>query len=458
MLNWAMRRKISSFLHSWLQDKNHKPIVISGARQVGKTWLVRDLATKANKKLIEINFEQNPNFISLFHSNDPQKILFAIKTTLNITIDIADSILFLDEIQAAPEILAKLRWFAEDLPELPVITAGSLLEFVLEDHEFSMPVGRISYFFLEPMSFQEFLLAIGRDNLCDFLETYVLDDPIPQPIHELLWELLREYFIVGGMPAAVDSWVNKHDPSKVNEIHRDLLATYRNDFAKYKGRIDSARLEETLAAIPKLLGQKFKYSAVNSDVAATSIKQALNLLCKAQLCCKVNSSAGNGIPLGAEVKDKTYKVVFLDVGLVSVLLDLELQNMSKVQGVHFINQGKLTEQLVGQLLQTIRPHYYEPKLYYWMREKSGAEAEIDYLIQDNMRIIPIEVKSGSTGTLRSLHNFMKLRNLKTAVRINADYPSITTVNIKDHTGALINYQLLSIPLYLTEQIHRLLRL
>ncbi|MEI8055025.1 MAG: AAA family ATPase [bacterium] len=451
-----MKRKTSIFLNSWLQDKTRKPIIIRGARQVGKTWLVRDLAAKNNKKLVEINFERNPSFVSLFHSNNPQKILFAIKTALNIAISTTDSMLFLDEIQAAPQILAKLRWFTEELPEFPVVAAGSLLEFTLDKHEFSMPVGRISYLHLEPMSFQEFILALGQNKLCDFLDSYSLSDHIPQTIHEHLLELLREYFIVGGMPTAVASWACEHNLAKISATHSDLLATYRDDFAKYKGRIDNARLEETLNTIPKLLGQKFKYSAVNSDIAAASIKRALDLLCKAQLCCRVNNCSGNGVPLGAEVKDKACKVIFLDVGLVSALLGLELQNIPEIQNTHFANQGKLTEQLAGQLLRTARPHYLEPTLYYWLREQPGSSSEVDYLIQHEGSVVPVEVKSGSTGTLKALHLFMGLKKHKVAVRINADYPSVTNVQVKTHDGREVTYKLISIPLYLTEQANRLL--
>lgn len=448
-----MKRKISSYLYTWLKDKDRKPMIIRGARQVGKTWLVRDAITAANKTLTEINFERNPDFISLFNSNDPKKILFAIELALNITIDIHNSVLFLDEIQAAPQILVKLRWFAEELPELPIIAAGSLLEFVLDQHEFSMPVGRISYLYLEPMSFQEFILAMNQDKLSNFLDHYTLNETIPSAIHKRLLELLREYFIIGGMPAVVVSWVNTRSLTKISEIQYNLLATYRDDFAKYKGRIDNARLEETLAAIPRLLGQKFKYSAVNGDIAAESIKRALALLCRAQLCSKVNNCAGNGVPLGAEIKDKAYKVIFLDTGLISALLGLELRDL---ENVNFINQGKLTEQLAGQLLRTIYPYYQEPALYYWLREEPGSAAEIDYLIQHKTTVMPIEVKSGSTGALKALHLFMATKKHKLAVRLNIDYPSITNIQTKTYDAKEASYQLISLPIYLTEQIHRLI--
>ncbi|GAG23372.1 unnamed protein product, partial [marine sediment metagenome] len=186
------------------------------------------------------------------------------------------------------------------------------------------------------------------------------------------------------------------------------------------------------------------------------IKNALNLLCKARICHKVHVTTGNGMPLEASIKKNIFKVILLDIGLVSASMGLTVAETIKFDKLSLINKGELAEQLVGQLLRILFPKFLDPKLYYWIREKAGSEAEIDYLIQHNTEIIPIEVKSGSTGRLRSLHAFMKLRNLTKAIRVNADLPSITEVKTKDHTSQLINYQLLSIPLYLVEQIYRLI--
>lgn len=451
-----MKRKELTTLNEWLYDPQRKPLIIRGARQVGKTWLVRYLAQSSNKQLIELNFERDPKLISLFYSNDSHKTLLAIEAALSISINPEQSILFLDEIQAAPQLFAKLRWFAEEMPNLALIAAGSLLEFVLAEHEFSMPVGRVNYLYLEPMSFQEFILAAGQNNLLKFLENYQLTDIIPQIIHERLWELMREYLIVGGMPAAVASWLKTRSLLKVSQIQHDLLASYRDDFAKYKGRISNEILEDTLKTVPKLLGKKFKYSNVNSEVQAIAIKKALNLLCKARICYKVHNSSGNGIPLASETGAKSFKVILLDTGLVSSLLGLSLTDILEPKDLHLINHGGIAEQAAGQLLRTVRLSFQEPLLYYWLREEKTSAAEIDYLIQHKNKIIPIEVKAGSTGTLRSLHLFMGLKGYKKAVRINSDLPSITNVQTTIHTGEKINYELISIPLYLTEQINRLL--
>ena len=451
-----MLRAASKDLKIWLSKSQRKPLVIRGARQVGKTWIVRDFAQQTGKFLVEINFEKNPNLVNVFDTNDPQKILLALEAIFNRAIDVNNTILFLDEIQAVPQVFAKLRWFAEELQQLPVIAAGSLLDFMLGDHAFSMPVGRISYLYLEPMSFQEFLIAVHQDKLVNFLESFELGDTIPAAIHERLWALLREYFIVGGLPEAVKNWAKSKSLIDISATHHDLLSTYRDDFNKYAGKIDRQRLEEILAATPRLLGQKFKYVNVNRDVQAVSIKNALSLLCQARICNKVYGCSGNGVPLNAEIKEKIFKVVFLDIGLVSALLGLSLQSFTTTTDIAFINEGKLAEQLVGQLLRTINPKFIEPTLYYWSREQKGSEAEIDYLVQYGNKVIPIEVKAGSTGTLKSLHIFMEAKGLKTAVRINSDHSSVTNVKTKMHSGKIIEYKLISIPMYLIEQINRLM--
>jgi uncharacterized protein len=451
-----MNRQILQYLLEWLSRSQRKPLVIRGARQVGKTWAVRELAKRSQRKLVEINFEKRSEHTSLFDSNDPQQILLQIGAAYGSKIVPHETLLFLDEIQVMPTLLAKLRWFAEELPELPVIAAGSLLEFVLADHEFSMPVGRIGYVHMEPLSFEEFLIAHGKDILVEYLQSYTPDTVLPIALHEQLILLFKEYLLVGGLPAAVSDWVNNRDLSSITEIQHNIVSTYRDDFTKYRGRLDIARLEEVFEATPRLLSQSFKYSHVNNTVSTSGIKQALNLLCKARICHRVRSTHGNGLPLAAEAHSKIFKVIFLDVGLCSAALGLTYNQFIRSDTLDLINKGGLAEQVVGQLLRTINPPYIEPALFYWQNDKPGAMSEIDYLITHGHRVIPIEVKAGTTGTLKSLHVFMGLKDLPLAIRINADVPTITPVQVKTSDGNTIQYQLLSIPFYLVGQIHRLL--
>lgn len=451
-----MSRKALSFLTAWINADDRKPLVIRGARQVGKTWMVRELARLTGKQLIELNFEKNLRWRDLFSTNNPKEVLLNLESELGISIIPENSLLFLDEIQAAPELLAKLRWFYEDMPEFSVVAAGSLLEFTLANHEFSMPVGRIGYLHVEPLSFEEFLRAQQEEQLYEFILSWQWNKIIPVSIHEKLMRHIKEYILIGGMPEAVFNWQKHRSLEKIEQIHQNLLATYRDDFSKYTKKIPTERLDEILQTIPKSLGEKFVFSRVNKQVPTEILKKALQLLSMARVCHKIFSAQGNGVPLGAEIKEAFFKVVLLDIGLVSSLLDIKLHQLKQLDAVSLVNQGGLSEQLVGQLLRTLEPQYKEPKLYYWLREQKSSNAEVDYLTQHNGHVIPIEVKAGSTGSLKSLHQFMHAKGLPIAVRINADIPSITEINVKTSTSDAVHFQLLSLPFYLTGQLYRLL--
>ncbi len=452
-----MKRDRTLFLINWLNSSARKPLVIRGARQVGKTWLIRDLANSQNRHLIELNFEKRPELASLFSSNDPKEIMINITASIGSKIEPVNTILFLDEIQAAPHLLEKLRWFAEDMPELAVVAAGSLLDFALADHEFSMPVGRIGYMYLEPFSFEEFLNAIGQHELREYLQNFDWKTNIPETLHLQSMKIVKEYLIVGGMPGAVSSWASAKVPDAINQIHFDLLATYRDDFAKYSGRLTIDRLEDIMSSIPRQLGRKFVYKDANSEVSTAPLKQALDLLTKARVCHRIVATSANGLPLGAEADEKFSKAIMLDCGLCSASLGLSLHQLRSISEISMINSGGMAEQFVGQLLRTITPAYISPALYYWQRKKAGAEAEIDYIIQHENQVIPIEVKAGTTGTLKSLHQFMKEKKKTIAIRVNSDIPRLGPVHVKDSSGVSIEYTLLSIPFYMLGQLHRLIK-
>ncbi len=451
-----MERFLLKDLERWLDSNDRKPLILRGARQVGKTWIVRRLASVRSLKLIEINFEKQPKLMSLFESNDMRVVHQNLEVFYKEKIDPTTTLLFLDEIQAAPVLLAKLRWFAEDYAQLAVIAAGSLLEFLLAEHTFSMPVGRISYAHLGPLSFFEFLYAIKQNQLVQFLQEYDWTTAIPDVIHEKLIDFLKEYVLIGGLPAAVLTWVEEHSLLTVHQIHYNLINTYQDDFNKYNKRIESGILQEVFSAVPQMLGRKFIYSHVNKDRQSSTIKNALELLVKARVCHSVMATNANGVPLGAELKCNSFKIILLDVGLVSTLLGLRLDQVRSSADINFINNGALSEQLVGQLLWSLEPYYVTPKLFYWRREQSNASAEIDYVMQHFSSLVPIEVKSGKTGTLKSLHVFMAQKQLALAVRINSDLPSQTSIDVETTTNQKALYTLLSIPFYLLEKIHDLI--
>lgn len=454
----VMKRKELVFLKEWYFNQFRKPLVIRGARQVGKTWLVRHFAEIENLQLIELNFEKKPEYATLFTSNDPSEILVLLGAALNKTIKPHNALLLLDEIQASPQLLGKLRWFAEEMPQLAVIATGSLLEFVLAEHSFSMPVGRINYMHLEPLSFEDYLIAQEQNTLISYLNEYNLKKEIPHAIHQKLMGLFKEYIVIGGMPAAVVTWITSHSLQEVSRIHFDLLATYRDDFSKYQGRVLLSQMDDVLKAVPRQLGERFLYSKVNPDVSSSSMKKAFDLLTKARVCHRIESCAANGIPLGAETNDKYFKSIFLDVGLCSTSLGLSLHHFQGIDEIVMINNGAIAEQVAGQLLRTLFPPYVEPELFYWHREKKGSSAEVDYVIQHETKVIPIEVKAGTTGKMKSLQLFMGMKGYPLAIRINSDLPSIVQVKVINSIGDAVDYQLLSIPFYLISQIHRLVEL
>ncbi|MFV0340391.1 MAG: ATP-binding protein [Parachlamydiaceae bacterium] len=443
-------------LQKWLVKDKRLPLVIRGARQVGKTWLVRELARVAGKKLIELNLERKPEVAAVFSVNDPKEILKRLASQYGTSIEPADSILFIDEIQEFPELFAKLRWFAEDMPELPVIAAGSLLEFILGKHEMSMPVGRVTFMFLEPLSFEEFLLALGKTILVEQIKEFTWKQGVFELTHVELMKLLKEYVIIGGMPAAVQSWALEQSLMEVSNIHHDILQTYRNDFSKYGSRANPTHLNEVLQAVPQSLGKKFVYSDVNRAVRHSQIKEALELLVQARICNKVQATAANGLPLGAELLHHYTKILMLDVGLCSAALKLSLTDLQTIEELDLINKGGIAEQVVGQLLRTIDPVFIEPELYYWISTEKFASAEIDYVIQQGAIVVPIEVKAGKEGTLKSLHRYMYLKGRSLAARINSGPPQNVSVQVKDTSGNAVQYELRSVPFYLIGELRRLL--
>ena len=451
-----MYRTCMSFLKDWLVLPRRMPLVIRGARQVGKTWIVRNLAESTGRQLVEINFEMSPELAALFEPNDPHAIVRRIEEVLGLSIDPANTILFLDEIQAKPELFAKLRWFYELMPELPVIAAGSLLEFVLSTHLVSMPVGRISFMYLEPMSFIEFLQALKKNKLIERIQSYTWESELSPVVHNEIMRLFKQYVFIGGLPAAVFNWVEDHSLAGVKFVHRALIGTYRTDFNKYGGRTLASTLNDVVTEIPVFLGRKFVYSQVNSTSTQIKVKEALNQLVLARIAYKVQCTSANGIPLSSEVNHKYIKIIFLDVGLCSEVLKLSLRTLEDIEELDVINKGGIAEQVTGQLLRASAPCDDDPALYYWIRAERGSDAEVDYVIQHGRSVVPIEVKAGTTGTLKSLHMFMRQKKLSVAVRVYSGLPAITEVNVKDNQSNEISYQLRSIPFYLISELQRLL--
>lgn len=450
-----MWRSSAERLDEWLVDPNRKPMILRGARQVGKTWLVRDLARRHDRKLVELNFERYPRLARHFKVNDPDLVIRNLEAEFNTDIPIDQSLLFLDEIQATPKLLAFLRWFKEEMPALPVVAAGSLLEATLEDHDFSMPVGRVSYYHLEPMSFNEFLSANGEQKLLGRLMDYQPGHPFNVNLHEKCLSWCRTYCLIGGMPEVVLEWTRTRDPGKCFKLQQDLLATFHDDFHKYRGRVSSSVLSRLMESISEQAGNKFVFSQVDNTLRAEQLRRALQLLCNARVCHRVFHTSGHGLPLGAEVNNKFFKILLMDTGICSAQLGLSAVGLPRADHVLTANKGGIGEHLVGQLIRSFQTPLQEPKLYYWQRT-GGRQGEIDYLFQYGTTPIPVEVKSGAAGSMKSLHQFMADRNLNIAVRCDTNPPTVMTVNVKSTSGDEVSYQLLSIPHYMAENLPELL--
>ena len=444
-------------LNTWRLSTNRKPLVVRGGRQVGKTYLMRLFAKENFENLLEINLERDPEVASLFTSKDPQKIIQLLELQFNIPIKLGATLLFIDEIQAVPQVLSSLRYFYEEMPGLHVIAAGSLLEFALEEPAFSMPVGRIEYLHLGPMQFEEFLIADGKDRLEDFLNNLSPGEDIPEPIHLQLLGLLKIFLVTGGMPEAIAVYLKSNSWQKCDSVKHSLLLTYQDDFSKYKMRVHHQRLLLVFKKLPILAGKKFKYVNVDSNKRSADLARALSMLCHARVAYKVFHSSCSGIPIGATINENKFKVLFLDVGLMSTATGLSLLDYERAEDIMMVNGGAICEQFIGQHLLFSQQSYREPEVHYWVREKKGSSAEVDYVIAEDTAIVPIEVKAGKSGTLKSLHLFFREKRPPLGVRFNSDTPSLLTLETALPDGQNLHYRLLSLPLYMVGQVRRLVR-
>ncbi len=401
-----MRRLIDYHLAAWAKNPYRKSLVLHGPRQVGKTYAVRQLGTTFDN-FIEVNFEANQKLATLFeHNLDPKRILRDLCTTMNIKLPTAGkTLLFFDEIQAVPQGIIALRYFYEMMPELHVIAAGSLLDFAIQ--QVGMPVGRVQSLYMHPMSFIEYLVARGSSRAVDAIFNHDFHEEMSPVIHNMLIEQLAQYSALGGMPQAVDIWHKTQDLQECASIHQSLLGSYRQDFYAYARQKQVNHVRAIFDNIPLQLGRKFKYSEVEGNYRSRELSPGLDLLCMAGVAQKVWYSAGQGIPLGAQKLLDDFKVILLDVGLSQAILGLQLGDWLLQPATAFVNKGEFVEAMIGQELVAYVNPMYDAELYYWHRRKVGGEAEIDYLIQENESVIPIEVKSGKGTTLKSMHVFLE---------------------------------------------------
>lgn len=450
-----MERRAESVLRRWLAEDRRKPLVIRGARQVGKTTLARRFAEAAGRDLLEIDLERHADLDRTFASLDPDRIVAGIESRADRRLGRA--ILFLDEIQAAPHALAALRYLYEQRPDIPVVAAGSLLEFTLADHSFPMPVGRIEYLHLGPMAFSEFLAAV-EPALAPRLADFDLESPPGDPTRERLSRRLREYLFVGGLPEAVLRYRETGSMEEVARVHRSVAGTYADDFAKYARNADLGRLRRLFPAIARSVGDRVRYSRLDPESRAEPTRRAVDRLVRARICHRVTHSHCSRAPLGASAVERAYKLVFLDVGLMNHLSGVTPAMAAEADSVPPANEGRIAEQFVGQHLAA-GDGSEPPAAWYWLRNGRSGNAEVDYVVAEGDRIVPVEVKAGASGAMKSLRVFAAAKRPPLAVRFAMNRPSRETVRATARLGGEpreVSFELLNLPLYAVESLPRIL--
>lgn len=417
--NQYLRRRIDLFLIEWSQSTDRKPLLLRGARQVGKSSAVRNLG-KNFFNLIEINFEIDKQAHKVFSTfSDPNEVLEHLMVLYKEKIIPGQTLLFLDEIQNCIPAISMLRYFYEKKPELHVVAAGSLLEFALAEIP-SFGVGRIRSLFMYPFSMEEFLWALGESSLLDQIEKSDFNSPLDPVFHERLISYFKKFLILGGMPEVIGKYVNGSSLLEIQTVLDDLILAYRTDFAKYKKRVPSTRIREVFDSVAKQMGGKFVFVKAAEGLKNIQVKEALDLLIMAGLVYPVVHSSANGIPIGAELNHKKQKMLLLDTGIYQRILGLNISEVLLSEDFNTLNKGSIAELFVGlEWLKSGNP-YQQIGLYFWSRESGKGGAEVDYVIQEGSEIVPIEVKSSGSGSMQSLHLFMNEKKCPKGLRVSLE--------------------------------------
>ncbi len=432
----TIKRNLLGSLRQWKTQKLRKPLIIRGARQVGKSYLIRQFALEFDG-FVEINFEKDKHAQRLFEGSlEPAQLIQKIKAYTDQLILPGKTLLFFDEIQECEQAIVALRYFKEEMPGLHVVAAGSLIDFKLKN--IGVPVGRVQFLYLYPLSFAEYCTAVGCEQLYQEAQIQLKLDT---PLHERLLEEIKRYSWLGGMPAVIEAWKNHHDYALCKELQDDLVLAYRQDFNKYAKTHQVPHVERLFFHAGQQLGQKFKYTTVDPEARAAILRDALELLEMAGIVYRVFHSAGQDLPLAAGMDDRRFKVYFFDIGLTQRLLGVTIKDWL-LKPIAVKHLGSITEQLVLQEYIAYTSHHSPPELFYWHKESPKSNAEVDFLFIKEGKIIPIEVKSGSSGHLKSLQSFLATHphvqyGLKISEARDADFGSIHSIPFYAISGWLL---------------------
>lgn len=453
-------RLIDYSLKNWAAKPGHKPLLLRGARQVGKSKAVQHLGESFGN-FIEINFEKDAEYKALFRQNlDVRRIVPQISAMSGQAVNPGQTLLFLDEIQECPEAIMSLRFFREDLPELHVVAAGSLLELALDELP-TFGVGRIHSMYMYPMTFDEFLNASGEALLMDARNHASPQSPLAPPLHDRIVQLFREYMIVGGMPEVVSKWAETKDFLQCQEIQDDILSGYEDDFPKYRKKADSDLLRKTLRSVAVQLTRKFTYVDVGSGYKAAEVIRALDLLDKAGIIIPVTYTSADGLPLESGTDRTVRKMLLLDSGLALRLLFLSLGDIRPVtaqiltaEATELVNKGPLAEMIAGLELLHYRSPDVKGSLHYWVRKARNSTAEVDYIIENNLKMLPVEVKASTQGGMKSLWAYMREKHLYKAVRCSLENFGEFDYADKEDNGAIRHVTVC--PLYAISRLNTIL--
>lgn len=449
-----MERNLSTQLSAWYKKKGRKPVLLRGARQVGKSTLVKNFCKAHQLVLIEVNLEKSPLKALELEGFQIAKIIQEIELTYQHSLTAPGVLLFFDEIQSQPKAITALRYFYEDYPHISVLAAGSLLELALAENHVSFPVGRIENFFLGPMTFSEFVRAAGNTRLTESLTIGKLET-ISETAFQMLKDLYLHYLVVGGMPEAVDKFFRTKDLEQVQKVHKSIVETYKSDFPKYAKRINVSRLEMVFENVPAIVGEKLKFSKLNPEMKSRDLKNILSLLSLARIVSPCTHSNASGVPLSAHADSAVQKLYFLDVGLYNYMM--QTPRLALLQNEELANRGAIAEQFVAQHLlyhqETQRP------LHYWLRDKSTGKAEVDFLLQHENKILPIEVKATSAKKLKSLLVFLFEKDLKLGFKLSLEKFKKEKLKEKLSDGMkakTVETKIITLPLFFIERIYETL--
>lgn len=397
----VMKRNAIKELYEWKENNDRKPLVILGARQVGKTWLMKEFGKEAYKKCAYVNFEDNDDLRGMFeHDFDIQRIIANLQWATDVTID-EDTLIILDEIQEAPRGITALKYFQEKAPQYHVIAAGSLLGIAMHKND-SFPVGKVDFMHLYPLSFYEFLNAVGEKKMVDLLQAK--DWTMLTMVRAKFEERLRQYYFVGGMPAAVLAFVNDGDLNKVRTIQKSIIEAYERDFSKHAPAIEVPRIRMVWHSIPSQLSKenrKFIYGMIKEGARAKDFELAIEWLKDAGLIYKVNRCKKAQLPLAAYEDFSAFKMFLSDIGLMGAMSNIPVQSLLNGNMLFSDFKGALTEQFVLQQMKTNQ----SLSIYYWSADNSRGE--IDFLVQQEEKVIPIEVKAEENLQAKSLRMFVE---------------------------------------------------